>query len=56
MLCDKNIPRKLKDKVYQSVIQPAMMYGAECWAVRKEEEVKLHTTELRMLWWARGKT
>ena len=33
-----------------------MVYGAECWAVRRKEERKLHTTEMRMLWWARGKT
>ncbi len=33
-----------------------MMYGAECWAVRKTEERKLRTTEMRMLQWARGKT
>ena len=32
------------------------MYGAECWIVRKKEERKLHTTELRMLRCARGRT
>ena len=32
-----------------------MVYGAECWAVKKKER-KLHTTEMRMLRWARGKT
>ena len=32
------------------------MYGAECWAVRKKKERKLHTTEMRMLRLARGKT
>ena len=32
-----------------------MVYGAECWAVRKEER-KLHTTEICILRGARGKT
>ena len=52
----RNIPTKLKDKVYKTAVKPAMVYGAECLAVRKKEERKLHTTEMRMLWWARGKT
>ena len=56
MMCDRNIPTKLKDKVYKMARKPAMVYGAECWAVRKKEERKLHTTEMRMLRWARGKT
>ena len=56
MMCDRNIPTKLKDTVYKTAIKPAMVYGAECWAVRKKEERKLHTTEMRMLRWARGKT
>ena len=56
VMCDRNIPTKLKDKVYKTAIKPAMVYGAECWAVRKKEERKLHTTEMRMQRWARGKT
>ena len=55
MMCDKNIPTKFKYKVYKTAIKPAIMEGAECCAVRKKEK-KLHTTEMRMLWWARGKT
>ena len=47
--------KKIKDKLYKTAIQPATMYGAECWAVRTKEEGKLHTTEMRMLRWARGK-
>ena len=49
MMCDRNIPTKLKDKVYKTAIKPAMVYRAECWAVRKKER-KLHTTEICMLW------
>ena len=47
MMCDRNIPTKLKDKVYKAAIKAAMVCGSECWAVRKKEERKLHTTEMR---------
>ena len=56
VMCDRNISTKLKDKVYKTAIKPVMAYGAECWEVRKKEARKLHTTEMRMLGWARGKT
>ena len=49
MLCDKKVPIKLKDKVYKMVIKPTMTYGAECWAVRKKDENRLHAAEIRML-------
>ena len=41
VMCDRNIPTKLKDKVYKTAIKPAMVYGAEGLAVRKKEERKL---------------
>ena len=40
VMCDRNIPTKLKDKVYKMAVKPAMEYDAECWAVRKKEERK----------------
>ena len=27
IMCDRNIPTKLKDKVYKTAIKPAMVYG-----------------------------
>jgi Reverse transcriptase (RNA-dependent DNA polymerase) len=30
ILCDKNVPNKLKGKFYRTAIRPAMMYDAEC--------------------------
>ena len=56
VLCDKKVPVKLKDNVYKTVIKPTMTYGAECWAVRKKDENRLHVAEIRMLQWIRGKT
>ena len=56
VMCYRNIPTQLKDNVYTTAKEPAMVYVAEYWAVRNKEERKLHTTEMRMLRWARGKT
>ena len=47
---------KLKSKLYKTVVRPAMVDGRECWALRKQEEQRLHTTEMKMLRWSQGKT
>ena len=35
---DKKMPRKLRIKLYMTVIRPVMLYGAKCWTVGEEEE------------------
>ena len=40
--------------MYKTVIKPTMTYGAECRAVRKKDENRLHVAEKRMLRWIRG--
>ena len=42
------MPKKLKIKLYMIVIRPVLLYGAECWTVRKHEHI-LEKTEMRML-------
>ena len=54
VICDKKVTVKLKVKIYQTVIKPTMLYGAECWAMRKKEEHLLNMTEMRMLRWIQG--
>ena len=56
VMCDRKMPVKLKDKVFKTIIRPAMTYGSECWAVKKKDENKLNSAEMRMLGWARRKT
>ena len=36
-------------------IKPTMTCGAECWAVRKENENRLHVAEMRTLRWIWGR-
>ena len=50
------MPRKLKIKLYMTVIRPVLLYGAECWTVSKKEEQILEKTEMRMLQRIKGVT
>ena len=40
VLCDR---RKLKGKVYKTMIRPAMLYGAETWATMKRQKNRIDT-------------
>jgi hypothetical protein len=42
------MPRKLKIKLYMTVVRPVLLYGAECWTVRKKEEQILTFTHTDM--------
>ena len=37
VICDRKIPRKLKCKIYKTVVRPVLLYGGKCWAVRKKD-------------------
>ncbi|VFQ71409.1 unnamed protein product [Cuscuta campestris] len=56
VLCDPKISPRMKGKFYRSVVRPAMLYGAECLAVKKTHVRRLHAAEMRMLRWMCGKT
>ena len=56
LLCHRRISLRVKGKVYKTVVRPAMMYGAETWAVKKAQEKKLDVAEMRMLRWMSGVT
>ena len=54
-MCDWKMPVELKDKVFKTIIRPAMTYGSECWTIKKIDENKLNSIEMRMMKWARRK-
>ena len=37
VLCDKKIAFRLKGRVYRMVVRPALLYGAECWPIKKTQ-------------------
>ncbi|GJU07795.1 hypothetical protein Tco_1124225 [Tanacetum coccineum] len=56
VLCDRNIPLKLKGKFYRVAIRPSMLYGSECWPITKVLANGMEVAELRILRWTCGKT
>ena len=49
ILYDKRVPQKLKGKFYRMAVQPAMLYGAECWPTKRRHVQQLGVAEVRML-------
>ena len=51
VVCDRKISKKLKYKLYKTVMRLVLMCGEECQTVGKKEEDLLSRTEMRMLRW-----
>ena len=43
-------------KAYRTVVRPALLYGADTWALNNSQENKLEVAEMRMLRWMCGVT
>ena len=51
VVCDRKMNVKIKGKVYKTMVRPALVYGAETWALEKSRENKLEVAETRILRW-----
>ena len=49
VLCDRRMKVKIKGKVYKTIVRPAMVYGAETWAVKKAHEKKMEVANMKIL-------
>ena len=56
VLFDKRMPVGLNGKVYRMVVKPAMLYGTECWPIKKTQVQRLMVAEIRMIRWMYGYT
>ena len=56
VICDKRLPTRVKEKVYSSVVRPAMVYGLETVAVTKKQVEEMEVAEMKMLRFTMGVT
>ena len=56
VICDRRLPARVKGKVYNSMVRPAMLYGLETVAVTKKQVEKMEVAEMKMLRFAMGVT
>ena len=47
---------EVQGKLCKTVVRPAVIYGAETWAVKKAQEKKLDVVEMMMFRWMCGDT
>jgi len=56
VLCDKRMPFILKGKIYRMVVLPALLFGTECWPIKKTQGQRLMVVEMRIIRWMCGYT
>ena len=56
VICNRRLPARVKEKVYSSVVRPAMVYGIETVAVTKKQVEEMKVAEMKMLRFAMGVT
>ena len=54
VLCDMRMNVKIKGTVYRTAVRPALMHGAEPWALTKAQENKLEVAEMIIILWMPG--
>lgn len=51
-----NVSTKTKTKLYTTLVVPVLLYGAECWTLRKEDERRILVAEMSWLRRIAGRT
>ena len=56
VICDRQVPARVKGKVYSVEVRPAMLYRLDTVALTKRQEAEMEVTELKMLRFSLGVT
>ena len=56
VVCDRRVPARVKGKVYNVAMTPAMLYGLLTVALKKRQEAEMEVAELKMLRFSLGVT
>ena len=56
VICDRRLPARIKEKVYNLVVRPVIVYGLETVAVTKKQVEEMEVAEMKMLRFAMGVT
>ena len=56
IICDRRLPARVKEKVYSTVVRPAMVYGLETVAVTKKQVEEMDVAEMKILRFVMGVT
>ena len=56
ILCNKKISMGLREKAYHVIVRPALLYGSECWPIKKTQVQRLTVAEMRIIRWMCGYT
>ena len=56
VVCDRRVPARVKGKVYNVAMTPAMLYGLLTVALKKRQEADMEVAELKMLRFSLGVT
>src|SRR5678816_3343095 len=56
ILKDKYMKKEVKREIYEGVLKPILLYGAETWSMTEREESRIQTAEMNVLRTVIGKT
>ena len=54
VICNRRLPARVKQKVYSSVVRPAMVYALETVVVTKKQVEEMEIAEMKTLRFAMG--